>query len=307
MAVVFKFPNEKSFADSDLNQLLKVQTVKGFSLGNIFLTALFACLSHIFIDIRFEPYGFAFYPTSVKYYLAVGYGVIMGGGFYLGHILMPGKAVFWPVWKELLWGISVVIIITVLNYLYRSFGLTYIFQMNHIYEVSFFRFLLVGFEVAGSTALVLKFFQTVLIKSDMIKTVAGSAGSEFIHDSVKPGKGQKDEMICVRGQNKEETFCSTQKNFMYVFAKGNYVEIYMKNPDSDVMHKKMLRQSLSNIEEQLKKHDDILRVHKSYLINKNQIQKVKGNSKKASVVLNDLTEIPIRRELYKPFRQIFPD
>ncbi|MFW5768010.1 MAG: hypothetical protein ACOCXO_06540, partial [Bacteroidota bacterium] len=247
MAVVFKFPNEKSFADSSLNQLLKVQTVKGFSLGNIFLTALFACLSHIFIDIRFEPYGFAFYPTSVKYFLAIGYGIIMGGGFYLGHILMPGKAVFWPVWKELLWGISVVIIITVLNFLYRSFGLTYIFQMNHIYEVSFLRFLMVGFEVAGSTALILKFFQTVLIKSDMIKTVAGSAGSEFMHaDSNKLKKSNKDEMICVRGQNKEETFCALQKNFMYVFAKGNYVEIYLKDPESDAIQREMLRQSLSN-------------------------------------------------------------
>ena len=75
MAVVFRLPDGKAFKLSDIAHILKMQTAKGFSLGNIFLTALFAALSHIFIDIRFEPYGFAYYPQDVKVSLSVGYGV----------------------------------------------------------------------------------------------------------------------------------------------------------------------------------------------------------------------------------------
>ena len=58
-----------------------VRVLKGFSIGDYWVTALLACVSHVFMDIRFEPYGFAFYPDNVKIILSIIYGIVMGGGF----------------------------------------------------------------------------------------------------------------------------------------------------------------------------------------------------------------------------------
>jgi hypothetical protein len=305
MAVVFRHPDGKVFKGSDLEHILKLHTVKGFSLGNVFLTALFAALSHIFIDIRFEPYGFAYYPVNVKVSLSVGYGVIMGMGIFFGHKLIPGRKLFWHVWKELVFWIILIFSITSVNFVFRYFLLNNVYNIYDIYSISYVRFLLVGVEVVGTTALLLKFFQTMLIKSNMIKVVVDQSAAP---DETPPTENNPDNdtpyyHITINGRNKNEQLTLPLSSIVYLHSSGNYVQVFYENGSANEGFKKVLiRQSLSDVEKQLSNEDSIVRVHKSFLVNKNRIKGVNGNSKKAMLVLDHDIELPLRRDLYNTYK-----
>ncbi|MDA3820278.1 MAG: LytTR family DNA-binding domain-containing protein [Candidatus Delongbacteria bacterium] len=291
-----KVSDKKAFS---VCSLMNTKIVKAFSLGNIFWTAAFACVSHIFIDIRFEPYGFAVYPDDLKLTLAIGYGLVLGTGFYVGHLLIKNEKLFWPVWKELIWILLMTIVITVVNYFYRLFIIHVAFDSAGIYEVSFLRYMLVGAEVVGSTALVFKFFQTILLKSDMLEKY----NKQYSERNVPNAKLQN-KFKCVNGNNVDEALFFYPDNLLYVKSHGNYVQVFTKRPSAEKIEKNMIRLSMSGFEKQVENIPQLKRVHKSYIINENHITKIEGNSKKATLVLLDDVKTPLRRDLYKYYKDL---
>jgi DNA-binding LytR/AlgR family response regulator len=291
--------NVKGSGSFSLSTIINAKIIKGFSLGNLFWTAVFVCASHIFVDIRFEPYGFSVYPEDLKFVLATGYGLVLGIGFYLGHFVIKNDKLFWPVWKELMWVISMTIVITIINYFYRLFILHVVFDMAGIYQVSFFRYMLVGFEVVGSTAIVFKFFQTILVKSDLIAKYNNATGKK--KEKVKPGQSQK-KYKCVHGNNVDEALFFYPDDLLFVKSNGNYIQVFTKRPSSDNIEKNMIRLSMNGFEKQVENIPFLKRVHKSYIINEKHITKMYGNSKKPSLVLLEDMKIPLRRDLYKHYK-----
>ena len=230
----------------------------------------------------------------------------MGMGLYLGHNLIPGKKLFWHVWKELLFWIALIFGITTINFVYRYVLLHKVFDIYDIYSIGYIRFLFVGVEVVGITALLLKFFQTMLIKSDMIKAVVDSPGRLDKNPHYSTSQDSKSQIyhVSLIGKNKNEKLKLPLNSIVYLHSTGNYVEVYYENgEDTDQYSKVMIRQSLSSVEKQLSDEDCIARIHKSYLINKNKLTDVKGNSKKAVLVINGNIDLPLRRDLFNLYKQ----
>jgi DNA-binding LytR/AlgR family response regulator len=67
------------------------------------------------------------------------------------------------------------------------------------------------------------------------------------------------------------------KDFVFATSDNNYSTIYFK--EEEKLDNQLLRLTFKNLEEQLIEFSNIIRCHKSYMVNKNYISEVKGNAR----------------------------
>jgi len=82
-------------------------------------------------------------------------------------------------------------------------------------------------------------------------------------------------------------------NILYIKSEDNYINIHNLD-ESNQIHTELIRMSLKNIHDKL--DFPFLKVHRSYIVNLNQIKKVTGNSQGMQIILNGIKEpIPVSR------------
>ncbi|NJK87268.1 MAG: LytTR family transcriptional regulator [Bacteroidales bacterium] len=101
-----------------------------------------------------------------------------------------------------------------------------------------------------------------------------------------------------------ETFTSDNKSdilklqvndLILVKSANNYVEILYR--DKDVVHQKLLRNTLKNIENQLCKYPEFIRCHRTYIVNKQYVQDFSKGYSGYHIKMNDCKEeIPVSRQ-----------
>lgn len=261
--------------------------VKGFAIGPLWVVPLLSALSHIFIDIRFMPYGFEYYPTNVKLLLSIIYGIVMGGGFYLAMKRIQKNGPTWQLWKEIVWLISTVFLITTTNYLIRLVLFRYVFDIESLFPVTYWRYLLIGAEVAGVTALTFEFIQFVLVESGMMTF------------PMRVDENQTESQITIFGYGKDDELKMDIDQFVFAESKGNYVYVTMKDPNIHQLKTISMRLSLQEFQKQMEPKQYIERVHKSFVVNLNLDCKLEGNSRKAILIFENEVEIPVSRAFFQ--------
>jgi len=91
-------------------------------------------------------------------------------------------------------------------------------------------------------------------------------------------------------------------DFIYAKAYGNYAQIYL---DAQNSKKKLIRITLKKIESLLEGHSNVLKTHRSYLVNKHFIQEVKGNAQGYQLHLKNGHTIPVSRNMIPNFNKNF--
>ena len=77
----------------------------------------------------------------------------------------------------------------------------------------------------------------------------------------------------------------------------NYVEIHYREDDKFKM--KLLRNTLKNIESQIKIHHIFIRCHRKYIVNSNYIEELNGNCNNHQLFLKEYNEpIPVSRQYF---------
>lgn len=261
--------------------------VKGFAIGPLWVVPLLSAISHIFIDIRFMPYGFAYYPAEVKILLSIIYGIVMGGGFYLAMKWIQKNGPIWQLWKEIVWLIATVFLITTTNYLIRLGLFRYVFDIESLFPVTYWRYLLIGAEVAGVTALTFEFIQFVLVESGMITF------------PMRVDENQTEAQITIFGYGKDDELKMDINQFVFAESRGNYVYVTIKEPTIHQLKKITLRLSLQEFQKQFESMKNIERVHKSFVANLNLDYKLSGNTRKASLIFENEVEIPVSRAYFR--------
>ena len=85
---------------------------------------------------------------------------------------------------------------------------------------------------------------------------------------------------------------------LYICSCDNYVEIHYTTVGEQV-HKRLLRTTLNNLEEQLNA-SDLVRCHRSYIVNLGKVCEVEGNSKAMVLLLQQVPQpIPVSRTRIK--------
>jgi hypothetical protein len=106
---------------------------------------------------------------------------------------------------------------------------------------------------------------------------------------------QPEEMIRIGSQLKKEELSFLPVQFVYAESDGNYVIFYLHINSG--IQKKIIRNSIGNIEQQLSAYPFLMRTHRAFIVNVKQVSSQKGNTLGYRLELNGIdAPIPVSRQ-----------
>ena len=141
------------------------------------------------------------------------------------------------------------------------------------------------------------FISTFLIeKKDRVKRIKTS--KEIMKFLIPKKEIKKIEEIILYATNKTENISFNLNDLIYISSQGNYASFFIKT-DSEIKEI-ILRNTLSAIIKELNKYNNIIRCHKSYIINTNYVNAISGNARGYYLRSNSITQqIPVSRSFNK--------
>lgn len=242
----------------------------------------------VFILVVFEPFGTSGFVHDYKLLILAGYGIVIfvvGVVYYLmTDILLPDRVKDrWSVLHEVVFLFSSLMASLVGCYLYW----VSVFGSN----VSFSQ--LVTFIMYASTVAVLPVSVYLLFIYQRYKEVIYS--TNVVHSQTK------DEEVILHGTNKNEQIVVDTDTLLFVKSNDNYVILYIL--ENDRLSRKMLRNTLSQIVQQL--GDDFIKVHRQYLVNRSHIISMQGNVTNSILSIKGIDKkIPVSRTMVPKLRDI---
>ena len=213
-------------------------------------------------------------------------GVIASIYFWLPKLLLRSvyKNGKWLVFHQIIFSFFLILLIALFNY-----------QLLLIFKGTYFSFLKILPKICF-IGLVLSFFFTLNDYYIHLKSTLKLANELNISlaKKIQSIAQENEKSILLFSSETDEKIHLKLSTLLFVRAAGNYVEIKTNTS------KKLLRTSMNSIELQLKSYPSIIRCHRSYLVNLEQIKSSKGNSHSLILHLkNSQTTIPVSRGYYK--------
>ena len=142
----------------------------------------------------------------------------------------------------------------------------------------------------------LSFFSIInyryLLVSDIIK--------QFNTEAYSKSSGEDEELIRIESQLKKEELNFYPNQFIYAESDGNYTAFHLKMETQ--IKRKIIRNSISNIEQQLSTIPYLFRTHRAFIVNLKMIDSQKGNSLGYHLKLSGIdNEIPVSRQKTRDF------
>ena len=122
-----------------------------------------------------------------------------------------------------------------------------------------------------------------LLFAEMVSVLIIPFGLYFLLNS----KEGKREMLVFTSENRKEKHAIQSTMLLYVKAEDNYVKVVYRNNEEEKSF--LLRRKLSDIEKQF---PSLVRVHRSYLVNMNNVVKVEQKSKSTAVHFETGSSVP---------------
>lgn len=108
--------------------------------------------------------------------------------------------------------------------------------------------------------------------------------------------------IFIKTQVKGDDFDLNPALLLFAKAEKNYVEVYLE--EEGKISKKLKRMTIKDLETQLVSVTDIVKTHRSYLVNLRQIDDVSGNAQGYKIKLRGFSElVPVSRNLIPFFEE----
>jgi len=242
-----------------------------------------------------QPFGFINYNNN-KIIASLGFALVTFFSLTLMNFikksLIRKKVKKWTMLREILYLLSVIIVIAIANMFYLSLIIDS-FQLNIL------TFITILFYTASIGFFPILFF-TVLRYNGIVKKDLGI----LINDNMDDKDAMpEDEPLRFTSLNKtDKELVLTKKNFMFVESIKNQVYIYFY--DNEIIKTISLRNTLSNIEKEIQ-DNSIIRCHRSFIINTNNIKTATGNSNGYKVYFKHYNKfVPVSRSYADLFRKM---
>jgi len=267
--------------------------------GNQWKTAILVSFYISLFMYFFQPFGLAAFKSEYRSYYEIGYGLVtfMVLSFDLNLTPLVFKSIFksstWTVLKQIIWQMWIIFTIGVFNFLYSAsfLGFTNYFKAFFIFQ--FFTLLVGIFPVVLVTII----NQNRLLAKNL--KMANDCNNDLPQREQQPN----DEKICISSENSKNNFEIQSSNLLYITSFGNYIQAYYLS--NGELKKIVLRNTLKQTEDQLKVVHCMIKCHRAFLVNKNKIVQVKGNSQGLRLELEGTDdEIPVSRALSKSLMQV---
>jgi len=243
----------------------------------------------------FQPFGLAGL-SNYKSEVILGYALITFMVIFISLFIAPEffHSYFesWTIKKNFIYISSHFLIIAILNWYFNH----HYHQENSFHSLSFFVFITMSVGVFPSFLLVY-FVEKWL--SNANEEIASTINNE-IHSVVDETNqlSMQDIEIKIISKNKNEDFILPLSNLLYIKSEGNYVNICFT--EDNKINEVLIRNSISAIETHLSEIPGVIRCHRSYLANFNNIDHVSGNAHSFSLHFTGVKKsIPVSRAFPK--------
>ena len=249
---------------------------------------LFSAFIYLFL-IVFQPFGIA----DIQFYkplFILGFSVITLTVLLFNLLLVPYffQQTFntdnWTIKKNILFISFQFLVIAILNWAYNStIGLGITVQYSLLY------FVFITLSVGIIPTLFLNHFIEKYLNLRN-QNIAEDLSTKLHYHS----KEKKLQEIKILSENKNEEIEINLNQFICARSEGNYIKVYFKSKNG--IDKKLIRNSISKITEQLLIFESIKRCHRSYIVNLENVVKVSGNARNFNLHIDDLEfTIPVSR------------
>lgn len=258
-----------------------------------FFLSLFIALIVFFILYILKPFGIENLDNNLFTY-CLGYGIItlvvLSCYFF---VVVPIFPVFfshktWNIGKEIITVLCCILIIGSISWYYN----TLVQKGGHNPEnFTFLSFLGYAFIISVFPVIIYVFFSEWYTRKN--KTV------KILEDNLdiqaETIKKNSDGSIKIFAENNKDFVLLRLSDFVYAASEGNYVSLFIL--ENNKLKKNTIRRKLIAIEKELKSNKEIVRCHRSYLINTSYVKKVSGNARGYFLHFDEFEdEIPVSRK-----------
>lgn len=115
----------------------------------------------------------------------------------------------------------------------------------------------------------------------------------------KSARPSENKLISFKDENGKIRFSVLSKDLLFLESTDNYVSVYYISDNK--MKRMLLRNTLKNLEEELKSHN-IIRSHRSYMVNTQNIEFMKKNGKKLTIKVGQYeNDLPVSQKYSSRF------
>jgi hypothetical protein len=250
----------------------------------------------------FQPFGLSAFHGPNKYAFIAGYGLVTIAVLTLDNLLLKayfqtksGKST-WTVKKQIVMLLLILFTIGTGNYFYSAWQI-------HFHNP------LVGFLVFQffTTAVGLLPISIITIINENLRNKAFLKEASILNQTVPSlhktelSEALAEPPLCLTGETSTKPLVIPVSDFLYAESSGNYLEVrFLKEGKVRTF---LLRTTLTRAEEQLEPFASIMKCHRAFLVNCEQIVQVKGNAQGLRIQLNHTSdEIPVSRNFIKDLR-----
>jgi hypothetical protein len=237
---------------------------------------------------NYDEHRFSFLVISLFNGLLV--GIVLMAFLLLLRISIPNsfRDKAWTIGKEILLWISLLLLIGIANFFLREL----IYDNPNNFSFKYLVTEIVNTFIIGSL------FATVAVMANYIHLLRSSTEKALKWNELIENSRHLDTVesqITITGPSQQDAIVFQSSNFLFAKSDGNYVELTIQN-ENGAIQRRIIRNTLSNVEEQFQGYNAILKVHRSFIVNLQHIQSVKGNAQGYKLTLNGTkTRVPVSR------------
>ncbi|MBU3917992.1 LytTR family transcriptional regulator DNA-binding domain-containing protein [bacterium] len=259
----------------------------------VWISVAFGFFIFLFLAF-FQPFGIEAISRYKILFLS-GFGFItfisMMINFFVVPVFFPAFFNYdeWCIKNHLVFLLGNVLLISIFNWLYDS-------QMGQNISKSHSPFQFLVYTIGVGTIpmiMVTMYWERRLLKKHGLI-------AKNVSDQLEKQKGdvKSEEPICLVAETMKESFQLPQNRLICISSEGNYSKIYYQ--EQGRVEEKLMRMSLKSVEEHLVNFDKIVRCHRFFIVNLQQIASISGNARSFKLHMEDLGfSIPVSRSFPK--------
>lgn len=256
-------------------------------------------LASLFFNYLFEPFivNRAEHKMDFFWICAVHGGVssVVIGFFFWPLSRIPNIGEKWKMKEEVISLLTVLILIGIGQFLIRDI----IYDNPNNWSWRYF------FEEIRNTLLVGSLFIAFWVPYNFRRLYNHNYSNALHMTPLMQGKVKepKQPVIFIQTQVKSDAFELELEHFLFARAEKNYAEIFFRKEDK--VEKLLKRIAFKELEMQLNSFPQIIKTHRSYLVNLEMVNGISGNAQGYKLTLKESQDIiPVSRSMIPEFEQM---
>jgi hypothetical protein len=256
------------------------------------LTRLFLIGVGVFLFILFfQPFPLDNLEYNDRLLYVTGFG---GISFALGCLILVIFPIIFPKWFKLSeWESGPPFILNALLFILTSTA--FAFYIRYVGQIHLSLYVMFKVILVCSLPVVILFMMYKNKSLELIIASLKEQNTTYLLRFNEYERNGEDEKVEIFSENKSDKLSLKYKNIILIKSANNYIEIFFV--ENDIVEKKLIRNTLKNIEQQLVEKTNFIRCHRTSIVNNFYIEKLIRSYSGYGLKLSCLDEdVPVSRQ-----------